>query len=248
MLRLATVLTTAVASISLGFVAAFPAYASPTPTPTPPTSETPAVTQKSNSDNIYVDVKINAGQADFVRTASKLLKKGRDGVHLDWRKAKSYWGKHTKTRDSFASGWLVAGGKLDHASASTIKRLKGLKNTNRIMANPDASAKKPTCKGENKVTHPNSQTEDHYYDSCRTADMIDLFDTCARWSGTVALLTKNWKPAAAVGVLLIASCNQGSGTIKSVRDRSDLDAFIWRTTTYKGYNGGYETVAELLPQ
>jgi hypothetical protein len=69
-----------------------------------------------------------------------------------------------------------------------------------------------------------------------------------RWGGTVAFATKYWKPSAAVAVPLIAACNRSSGTLKAVRDKSDVAGFIWRTTTYKAYQGGYETTAELLPQ
>lgn len=94
------------------------------------------------------------------------------------------------------------------------------------MANPNVVPMKPSCKGESKVTHPNSQTEDHYYNSCQTTNIIEFWDTCARWGGSVAFLTKKWKPAGAVAALLIATCNQGSGMIKNVRDKSDVDAFI----------------------
>ncbi|MGI3782813.1 MAG: hypothetical protein ACRYG2_18800 [Janthinobacterium lividum] len=160
------------------------ATASPTPAPTPA-----VVQKKSNSDHIYVTVTINAGEADYVRTATKLLRYGRNDTHLDWRKAKSYWGVHTTTRDQFVAGWVKAGGKLDNAAQSTITRLKNYSWPNgndRAMATP---MKAPNCMGENKVTHPNSYTEDHYYDACATTKIISLWSTCARWGGLVAFYT-----------------------------------------------------------
>ena len=197
-------------------------------------------------------VKLSKGQSDFVRMASKTIKHGnKKKKHLDWRKAKKYFGKHTKSRDSFASGWLAGGAKLDHASASTIKRLKNYKNPavtpNSVMRPMGGGT---NCTGVTKHVHVRDLVDDYYYDSCDTIDIMYWLKTCAKAAGALFALT-GWKSKTSGGVffLIAAGCGAVWDQVDTAQQKSNVHAFIWRTIGYHAYpNGQINTTYELIPQ
>ena len=249
-------LATAVAAVSLAFVAAYPATASPTPSPTPTTTAQPQKQASSVSGEHVYSFTTKGNVGEKITVTSKVWQKaGQKKGRFDWRAAKKYFGKHTTWRDDFAAGAQAGGATLDHASKSTKKRLRDRWNdmssaSAKIPLKAKAGGGGTNCKGVSKTVKWNGTRSEDWYDSCDTNTLKNHWYYCTGAMGFATFASPSfWK---AIPIVFGLICGQNISDISTAQANSSVNAIKYYNYRIERQNspseGQYYIRATLYPQ
>lgn len=229
MLRVTHALAAAVATSSLGFVACYPANASPTPAPSAP----PSTTQTGKTEGFPTyRVKISTDEYDslkYVRTAAQ--KNVDSHGKLNWARTKQTFGKHSSLRDSFGAGWWVRTSswhQFTHISKSDKEKIVSWGKSHDVGPNPKVRMMRPKpCTGVSFLAGAaNGWAGVDWMNSCDTNTLKLYMDVCIPVAGLVASVAAYVKdaPVAVPLGLLTVVCGGGRAWVGYAQDASTLNA------------------------
>lgn len=195
MLRTSRIVATALATLSLGFVAVSPANANPI-APTPPTHQQAPLSVGGSTR--MRDDQLPSGTRKDISTAVIIYnhawnKKTRT---LNYEKADKSDRGNTRVRRQMARGILAVGGKISRISKAERAKVNAIKMPHKAwhpsplrVANGKALPQRVTCQGRNdtvtlKRTPPLFDIT-NYYNSCRTDSIVQGLNACAIVAGVV---------------------------------------------------------------
>ena len=211
----------------------------------------------SDGKTVYkVTTQGNVGEKMTV-TSKALHKAGKKGSrHLDWRKLKKYFGKHTTWRDDFSAGYQAAGGTLDHASKSTKKRLKD--RWTYLGLDPARAASRPmmpeapgtNCTGVTKEVKWDGNRSESWFNSCDTNVILARWAGCTGVMGWITARVKGWYQAVPSAFGLI--CGQKALAVQTAKANSNVGAIKYYNYRIERLNskveGDYYIRSTLYPQ